>query len=624
MKYSKKRVRESAAPNVRQKGDCMLGRVFNQRYRLKEKIGSGGMADVFLADDLSLNREVAVKILHPQFASDPSFIQRFRYEAQAAANLNHPNIVNIYDWGNESDMYYIVMEYVEGRDLKDLLKTEGRLTPEWAAEITAEISAALQFAHRRNLVHRDIKPPNIFITNLGRVKVMDFGIAREGNGEGITQTGVVMGTPQYISPEQAQGLAVDGRSDIYSLGVVLYEMLAGRVPFDDPSPVTIAYKQVREDAIPPSVINPEVPPTLEAIAMKAMAKNPANRFQTAQEMKADLLRFLEGMPVNAPPLLPEVAYPATAAGPAFTPHGGSSRNWIWITTGIITVLVIVAIVLIILLAGGGTKVAIPNLVGLSQDDAQAALDSLGLKLGSVGLQYIEDASQKAGMVVSQDPEWGTMLAKGQTVNLVVSQEMRMPSLVGLGRSEAEDALKKLGISVIEVENSAVDNQKQIDVVLTQDPASKSYISPSVNVKLVVGVEQKKKAVPDVVGQQQADAEAALKDAGFDVSIAEEASADVPKGQVIRQSPLANQRVLEGSTVTIVVSTGKDKVIVPTVTDLSEDSAKTTLTNAGLSYTVVSQATTDPTQVGMVIEQIPLPGEQVDRGYAVRIFVGRAP
>lgn len=602
----------------------MLGKVFNQRYRLKEKIGSGGMADVFLADDLLLGREVAVKVLHAQFASDPAFIQRFRYEAQAAANLNHPNIVNIYDWGNEGELYYIVMEYVEGRDLKDLLKSEGRLTPEWAAEIAAEISAALQFAHRRNLVHRDIKPHNVFITNMSRVKVMDFGIAREGNGEGITQTGVVMGTPQYISPEQAQGLPVDGRSDIYSLGVVLYEMLTGQVPFDDPSPVTVAYKQVREDPVPPSVINREVPPTLEAIVMKAMAKNPANRFQSAQEMKADLLRFLEGMPVTAPPVLPEVAYPATTAAPAVPPVAGASRKWIWVLAGAVTLLVIIGIVLAIVLSGGSSNIAVPNLAGLSRDDAIAALESVGLKPGNIGLQYVEDSSQKVGVVVSQDPEWGTLLSKGQTVNFVVTQELRMPSVVGMTRSAAEEALRNLGITTIEVETTPVDSSKQVDIVITQNPSSKSYISPTTNVKLVVGAEQQKVAVPNVVGSTQDDATTTLKNAGFEVSVTQEASSDVPNGQVIRQSPLANQRVVSGTTVTIVVSTGPSKVTVPDVTTMTEADAKAKLTGVNLNYTVVYQATTDPTEIGKVINQTPLGGEQVDSGYSVRIFVGRAP
>lgn len=597
----------------------MLGNVFNQRYRLKEKIGSGGMADVYLADDQLLGREVAVKVLHAQYAADPAFIQRFRQEAQSAANLNHPNIVNIYDWGNEGELYYIVMEYVEGRDLKEILRSDGRLLPERAAEIAAEVSAALQFAHRRNLVHRDIKSHNIFITSIGQVKVMDFGIAREGNGGGITQTGMVMGTPQYISPEQAQGLAVDGRSDIYSLGVVLYEMLTGKVPFDDPNPVTITYKQVREDPVPPSVIDPEVPATLEAIVMKAMAKNPANRFQSAQEMKADLLRFLEGMPVNATPVLPETAYAAAAV-----PASGPSRRWLWIAVAVVAALTVLGIVLALVLGGGGGRVEVPNLQGLTEEQAANTLEALGLQLGEIEDQYIEDETDEVGMVISQDPEWGTLLATGEKVNVTVTRELRMPEVTGMTRTEAESALKEIGISVIEVQNMPVDDEDEVDVILSQMPPGGQLISPNTSVKLEVGVEQEKVPVPNVVGDSQEDAEQALQDVGFQVSVQEEASSEVPEGQVIRQSPLANQLALEGSTVTIWVSIGPATVEVPDVRTESEAGAKAILTDLGLNYTVIYQDTTDPTEVGEVIDQVPLPGAVVDAGYNVRIFVGRAP
>ncbi|NPV58886.1 MAG: Stk1 family PASTA domain-containing Ser/Thr kinase [Actinobacteria bacterium] len=598
----------------------MLGKVFNQRYRIKEKLGSGGMADVYLADDLLLGREVAVKVLHAQYAADPVFIQRFRHEAQAAANLNHPNIVNIYDWGNEGELYYIVMEYVEGRDLKEILRSEGRLLPERAAEIAAEISAALQFAHRHNLVHRDIKPHNIFITDLGRVKVMDFGIAREGNGGGMTQTGMVMGTPQYISPEQAQGLAVDGRSDIYSLGVVLYEMLTGRVPFDDPNPVTVTYRQVREDPIPPSVIDPEIPAALEAVVMKAMAKNPANRFQTAQEMKADLLRFLEGMPVSATPVLPGRT---AAAAPVPAADDGRPR-WLWaVAAAVVAVLAVTGVVLALVLGGGGSKVEVPNLQGMTLEKATSTLESLGLKLGEVKDKYIEDESEQADLVVSQDPEWGTLLAKGEKVNLTVTRELRMPEVEGMSRDEAEDALKKLGILVIEIKSVPTEDEEEVNAVLSQSPAAGKLISPGTTVRLEVGVEQKKVAVPDVVGMKQADAEDTLKKAGFQVSVTEESSSEVAEGRVIRQSPLANQKVLEGSTVTIVVSTGPSTISVPDVRGEKEADAKQILNDAGLNYTVIYQDTSDPAEVGEVIDQVPLPGAMVDTGYNVRIFVGRS-
>jgi len=597
----------------------MLGKVFNQRYRLKEKIGSGGMADVYVADDLLLGREVAVKILHAQYAADPVFIQRFRLEAQAAANLNHPNIVNIYDWGNEGELYYIVMEYVEGRDLKEILRSEGRLLPDRAAEIAAEVCAALQFAHRRNIVHRDIKSHNIFITNIGQVKVMDFGIAREGDGGGITQTGMVMGTPQYISPEQAQGLAVDGRSDIYSLGIVLYEMLTGQVPFDDPNPVTITYKQVREDPVPPSVIDPEVPATLESIVMKAMAKNPANRFQSAQEMKADLLRFLEGMPVSATPVLPETAYAAAAV-----PAPRSSRRWPWIVGAAVAGLIILAVILALVLGGDGGTVEVPNLQGLTEEQARSTLEGLGLELGEVEEQYIEAETEEVGIVISQDPEWGTLLSKGEEVRVTVTRELRMPEVTGMTREEAESALKEVGISIIEFQSTPTEDEDEVGVILSQDPPGGELISLNTIVKLEVGVEQKMVTVPGVVGDQQEDAQQALEDAGFAVSVEEEASSEVAEGRVIRQSPLATQKAMEGSTVTIWVSTGPSTVEVPDVRTESEDDAKATLTDMGLDYTVVYQDTTDPAEVGTVIDQVPLPGAVVDVGYSVRIFVGREP
>jgi beta-lactam-binding protein with PASTA domain len=602
----------------------MLGKVFNQRYRLKEKIGSGGMAEVFLADDLLLERQVAVKVLHSQFATDPAFIQRFRHEAQAAANLNHPNIVSIYDWGNEGDLYYIVMEYVEGRNLKEILTTDGRILPERAAEIAAEICAALQFAHRQNLVHRDIKPHNIAITNMGQVKVMDFGIARAGAGEGITQTGMVMGTPQYISPEQAQGLAVDGRSDIYSLGVVLYEMLAGKVPFDDPNPVTVAYKQVKEDPIPPSVIDPEISPTLESIVMKAMAKNPANRYQTAQEMKADLLRFLEGMPVSATPVLPETTMVGTAAAIPASEKRPFNRKWIWVAAGVVGFLVILGIVLALVLGGGGGTAEVPNLEGMTEEQARETLESLGLEVGDTEDSYIEDDSQPVGIVVSQDPEWGTMLAEGESVNITVTRELIMPDVVGMSQSQAEGALANAGVSSIEVTNIRVDDEDEVGQVLSQNPAEGTLISPNTTVKLEVGVEDERVPVPNVVGMLQEDGTQKLEEAGFVVEVEQEASSTVPEGRVIRQSPLPAQRVDAGSTVKIFVSSGAAKVIVPEVLGETEADAIAELEGLGLVADVRYQDAPDPADVGKVMDQIPLPGVEVDPGYSVRIFVGQTP
>src|SRR5689334_10654026 len=269
----------------------LAGRVFSNRYEIQRELAQGGMAEVYLGHDRLLDRPVALKALFPEYAREPSFVERFRREAQAAANLNHPNIVAIYDWGQETGTYFIVMEYVEGRSLRDVIRTDGPIDPAQAAEITAEIASALAFAHRGGVVHRDVKPGNVLITQTGNVKVTDFGIARAGTSDGLTQTGSVMGTATYFSPEQAQGLPVDGRSDVYSLGVVLYEMITGVAPFTGDSPVAVAYKHVREDPVAPSQRNPDVPPDLERIILTALAKDPNNRYQTAEEMRADLLRF---------------------------------------------------------------------------------------------------------------------------------------------------------------------------------------------------------------------------------------------------------------------------------------------------------------------------------------------
>src|SRR6202142_2501464 len=285
----------------------LVGRIFTNRYEIQREIAQGGMAEVFLARDQLLDRPVALKALPPEYARDPTFVERFRREAQAAANLNHPNIVAIYDWGQESGTYFIVMEYVEGRSLRDLIRNDGPLDPGQAADITAEIASALAFAHRSGVVHRDVKPGNVLLTQSGTVKVTDFGIARAGASDGLTQTGSVMGTATYFSPEQAQGLAVDGRSDVYSVGVVLYELVCGVPPFAADSPVSVAYKHVREEPVPPSHRNPDVPPALEQIIMTALAKDPEHRYQSADDLRADLLRFRRGRPLAAAPLTAIVA-----------------------------------------------------------------------------------------------------------------------------------------------------------------------------------------------------------------------------------------------------------------------------------------------------------------------------
>lgn len=616
----------------------MLGSVFGGRYRIREKIGSGGMSDVYLADDLTLSRPVAVKVLHSEYARDAGYIQRFRYEAQAAANLNHPNIVSVYDWGNEGDAYYIVMEYVEGRELKDLLREQGAFTPERAAEVAAEIAAALQFAHRRNLVHRDIKPQNVIITPTGQVKVMDFGIARAASGTGITQTGVVMGTAQYIAPEQAQGLSVDGRADIYSLGIVLYEMLAGRVPFDDENPLTVAYRQVRDDPVPPSMIVPGIPPAMEAIVMKALAKNPANRYQTAQEFKADLLRFLEGMPVSATPVMPAAVPPASAAptaptaptAPAYPvapavlppPAGKKTPAWVWVLAISLLVLGVLGIILALTLTGRQPMVDVPNLIGKTEAEARSALEAVGLKLEIKEEQYITREGETPDVIVSQDPESGQRIARSKAVSVVITRELRVPELVGLTSGQALSRISESGLKA-EVRQKPTKKDSEVDVVLSQSPSKGTLTTPGNTVTIEVGALLSRVTVPNVKGKTADDAESILTDKKLVVNKVEQPSDTVKKGYVIDQSPASGATVYEGDTVTIFVSSGTE---VPDVTGLRESDARSALESKRLTVKVVYQTATDPTdpQIGRVVNQDPAALTMVEPGSEVTITVKKAP
>ncbi len=599
----------------------MLGRIFNKRYRLKEKIGSGGMADVFLADDQLLAREVAVKVLHPQYASDPAFIQRFRQEAQAAAALNHTNIVNIHDWGNEAETYYIVMEYVEGRDLKQILTTDGRFMPERAAEIGAEILSALQFAHRQHMIHRDIKPHNIIITPMGQVKVMDFGIARIGEGNGMTQTGTVMGTAQYISPEQAQGMPVDGRSDIYSLGVVLYELLTGSVPFEDENPITVAYKQVKEDPAPLTRIDPSLPPALEAIVAKSLAKNPDNRYQSAQEMKADLLRFLEGMPVSATPILS-----ATQAAPAVSYRGYAeerrSNPWPWLIGVLIVLLVLGGIVAAFALTrNSGAPVPIPSVVGQSEDEARRTLEEAGLKMNvSDDLDYITSDDEEEGVVSRQDPDAGNSIRRGSAVDVVLTKAFQVPDVVDRERDAAERILTDAGLKTSVTEQFSTDAQK--NRVVSQDPAGEAYSRPGTTVLLVIGKGVEKVKVPDVEGKTEDEAVDAISAAGLKADVQEQSSDTVPAGEVISQNPAGDTEVAKGSTVTIRVSSGPSEVTVPPVQGMTEAAATSTLEAAGFDVTVQKVFVINPADKGKVVNQTPAANSKADYGSTVTIFVGQ--
>lgn len=599
----------------------MKGRVLNSRYELEELIGTGGMADVYRARDGLLGRTVAVKILHPQYAKDEVFIGRFRQEAQAAANLNQPNIVNVYDWGIEGDVYYLVMEYVEGRDLKGIILGGGPLLPERATEIAMSICLALEAAHANGIVHRDIKPQNVIVTPDNQVKVMDFGIARTTGGSALTQTGTIMGTAQYISPEQAQGQAADPRSDLYSLGVVIYEMLTGKVPFDGENPVAIAYKHVREDPLPPSMINPDISPGLEAVVMKALAKNPENRYQSAVEMRSDLERCLEGAPVYATPVLSKEesargatrAYPAVAGAPR-----RRSLTWLWISMIVAVILASVGVgVWAIVRDTGG--ISVPSVVGKTQAQAKATLSEAGLEL-EVG-KTVRDASQPADVIVSQDPSPGSQLQKGGTVKVVVNEGedlVNVPSVVGLSPSEAEAVLQEADLELGDTTESS-STQVAKGKILSQSPAAGEKTARGGSVSIVVSKGPESANVPNVVGLSQSTATQRLEEAGFQVQVQTQSSSTATEGAVLEQNPAAGQSTPKGSTVTITVA--KDPPKVPNVVGKLQADAENTLVAAGFLVTVINQATTDQSKVGRVMSQDPTANSDAGPGASVKIYVG---
>lgn len=459
-------------------------KVYSNRYEIVRPIARGGMADVYLARDQLLNRPVALKVLFAEFAREASFVERFRREAQAAANLNHPNIVAIYDWGQEQGTYFIAMEYVEGRSLREVLSSQGRLSANQAAEIGTEIGAALSFAHRNGVVHRDVKPGNVLLTTEGQVKVTDFGIARAGTADGLTQTGSVMGTATYFSPEQAQGITVDGRSDVYSLGIVLYEMVAGKPPFVADSPVAVAYKQVQEQHVPLAQIRDDLPPDFTAIVDRALAKRLSDRYQSAEDLRSDLSRFRRGQkishaavtgivaemntgemqrtPTVRDPARTELQRSVTAPQPVQAewdyeeePNSGLGKRLGMIAV-VLVALGLIAAVVAVLLSGGNGKapvtdrsIEVPKLVGLSQADALRALDSKGFTNVPDPRSIVSD--EPIGTVVAQDPAQASLVSSDTRINLDVSagpETVKVPSnLEGVSSSVAEGKLKNVGLQM---------------------------------------------------------------------------------------------------------------------------------------------------------------------------------
>jgi len=620
------------------------------RYKVLTKLGAGGMADVYCAEDQQLGRKVALKLLHHRFAEDAEFVERFRREASAAASLQHPNVVGVYDRGEWDGTSYIAMEYLPGRSLKDVIRHEAPLDPVRAVDITVQILKAARFAHRHGIVHRDLKPHNVMVDDEDRVKVTDFGIARAGASD-MTETGSIMGTAQYLSPEQAQGHAVSQSSDLYAVGVILFELLTGHVPFDADSAVTIALKHVSEAPPAPSMFDPSVPPALEAIVLWALNKDPAQRpadadaFIHALEDARDAVLAEEApgqrTAIFAPAAIPPDPYGPTDEALAAAALGAAARStaaappyyadpvadpyqqerrrppwWAWL----LAALALAAIVLGIVLLTRPGDVTVPRVVGKDLPTATSQLRTAGFETTVDRVT----SGRPANQVLAQDPAGGEQAKDGSTVTLTVSSgpgQVAVPSVDGLGEQKATAMLVDKGLVVDRVVRQADDTVPEGRVIKTS-PAAGTSVDRGSDVTLYVSSGPKQIAVPDVVGLTQREAQQTLGNRGFQFTIAEEGSADQEPGTVLRQDPAAGMKVDPGTSVALVVARAIPTVIVPDLLGQGAQEASDTLTAAGLEPRVSYRDVTDPNQDGVVLDQKPGSGTEVKKGGPVRIFVGR--
>ncbi|MFM8503875.1 MAG: Stk1 family PASTA domain-containing Ser/Thr kinase [Acidimicrobiaceae bacterium] len=638
--------------------------IVNDRYEIGKRIGRGGMAEIFQARDILLDRPVAMKVLFPEFATDPAFVERFRREAQAAANLNHPNIVAVYDWGKVNNTYYIAMEYVNGRTLADILKQSGTLTPMQVCDVMSEVASALISAHQNGVIHRDIKPGNILVSTTGQVKVADFGIARAlgaGVEQGLTQTGAVMGTATYFSPEQAQGVSTDQRSDIYSLGVVMYEMLSGTAPFTGENAVAIAYKQVHEYAMPLDQRLASIPPEVAAIVAKCMEKSPADRYSSAEEVRDELRRFVEGMPVlavsakkeagRATQVLPQTDVNATTvinaqdAATELLPKTSATKN---VKTNYppyddkspqrTAVFVFGALfAAIILLAGGlflyqtltrnsaNASITVPDVRNLTVKQASEQL----LASGFTPIPY---AATKDGVgndiVYAQDPPPSVLARSGDQITITynpASTPVAVPLVRGLTVKEATALLAPLGLtlSIKEVVNDPKIPENQI---MSQDPKVDTQVRSGSTIVVIVSGGLGQATVPNVQGQVANAAQQLLQTSpyNFVVTLVNEASSTIEQGRVIRTEPAIGAQNPAGSAITVFVSSGGNKVAVPQVEGQTEVDARALLATAGLTPDVKYQdVPQNDVNIGKVISQGTDAGTMVDPGFIIRLTIGRA-
>ena len=621
--------------------NTLSGTLFAGRYRVTRKIGGGGMADVYLAEDQELGRRVAIKILHGRYANDEQFVERFRREATHAAGLSHPNIVSIFDRGNTDGSYFIVMEYVEGRTLKELIRSRGPCPIPVAIAYTRQILQALRYAHRNGVVHRDIKPHNVIVDPEGVVKVTDFGIARAGASQ-MTEEGAIIGTAQYLSPEQARGAPVDQTSDLYSTGVVLYELLTAHVPFTGETPVEIAMKHLSEPPDAPSDLRPEVPDDLDLVVLRALSKEPAERYQSAAAMDADLETVAHGghVPTETAEAATVVlgggrvddtgvtqvtrrARPGAGYPPPFDPtRPRRTAIWPWVAgAGALLLLVLAGFLLYDPVKGlfeGSDTVAVPYVVALRQAQAEADIEDRGLV---PRVRQVSSSDVEEGVVVSQDPAPGTPLEQGEFVSIEVSSgrpKVTIPNVVGQTRDSALQDLRALGLDVRVVE---VNSEEEVGDVTGQQPAAGVSVLEGTTVRINVSKGPRPVRVPNVVGLPYPQAESELQRAGFGVTRVDVAS-DLPEGSVVDQDPDPDTESSRGTTVTLEVSRGPDTVPVPDVTLEDVTIARQTLEREGFTVREELEDTTDPQSEGIVLAQDPAGGSRAEPGSLVTLFVGR--
>lgn len=609
------------------------------RYRVLQRLGSGGMADVYCADDIQLERKVALKVLYRRFAQDAEFVERFRREASAAAGLQHPNVVAVYDRGTYEGTYYIAMEYLSGRTLKTVINEEAPLKPERAVAIAKQILQAVRFANRKGIVHRDLKPHNVIVDAEDHAKVTDFGIARAGASD-MTETGSILGTAQYLAPEQAQGKEITSAADLYSVGVVLFELLTGRVPFDGDSAVAVALKHVSEKPPSPRQFVPEVSPALERTVLQALAKDPADRFGSAEEF----IEALDGagtgqVTENGAQHTASFAPPSAAeagAGEELPPEarlldrgndvqqaepvevaaeGGRGRRWLYWVAALAVVV------------GGGIgaylllspkEVRVPIVTGRLVEDARAQLGQEGFKVD------VKRVASEAPLdtVLEQSPLGGSKLEEGSTLLLTVSKgpdTVPVPNITDLDEVSARRELRDAGLKAKIKEASSTDVAKG-NVIKTNPPVGEPAPVGS-KVTLIVSSGPPQVGLPSVVGQDRGTAVATLKDLGLNVDI-EQVDSKKAKGEVVSQSPTAGTEVDTGSSVTLQVSNGSESAKVPDVVGLSEGSATSRLENAGLNASVRTKQTGDLSQDGVVLSQSPGGDARVAKGDSVTIVVGK--